>query len=369
MRRKTEQVLIGLLAAFIAEVFTLLARFVGLLLGQSRPQEDRDHRNLTNTNYLQPRAREAPRMIPDEVAYPSWRELQKIAYTMVGPDVSDEEKAEFKALMTRFAAHDPNYRKIMDLFLVVIRESPGIRQADVIRNFSDEEKEFARYALHFAHELGDIKRVKKGNSYLLYPVCAESPENTFDHRPAVQELAGILKLPAPDATELLQLLEPLIDGGGRAVHRHAVADFFNARDIVWPAYDARLAELGAVRDVVVDELDEDAADVVLSASRAGFSFREAALLFVMTRTVNARRADQLAGCAARRPFVRFRFHSSRETGGMECKASDGKISIFRAGPDPSLPCWRPDCMCYLESLSSRDLAREGIEPPEPRKRP
>ena len=98
-----------------------------------------------------------------------WRTMQKRAYEMVGPGKTDAEKAEFRQVMTEFAKRDPNFRRVIDTYMPTIRQTPGIKQADLIRGLSEEHKEFARYALYFAHELGEIRRVKFGNSYKLFP--------------------------------------------------------------------------------------------------------------------------------------------------------------------------------------------------------
>ena len=97
------------------------------------------------------------------------RWLQKIAYTMVGNGVPQHEKDSFKALMTRFAARDPAYRIILDRLLPLIRSNPGIRQALFTKGRTAQEAELIRYVFYFADVMGEIRRQKKGNSYLLYP--------------------------------------------------------------------------------------------------------------------------------------------------------------------------------------------------------
>lgn len=93
--------------------------------------------------------------------------LQRIAYGMV--DVDAENKARFTKAMTLFASLDPFYASVMQLVHPVVNDSPGMRQAALYKGMTDEKKELIRYVLYFAAELGQIIRVKKGNSYALYP--------------------------------------------------------------------------------------------------------------------------------------------------------------------------------------------------------
>ena len=57
--------------------------------------------------------------------------LQKLAYNMVGDDVTQAEKDEFRSLMTYFAERDPLYHALMAILLPVIREQPGIMQSKI----------------------------------------------------------------------------------------------------------------------------------------------------------------------------------------------------------------------------------------------
>lgn len=95
--------------------------------------------------------------------------LQRVAYTMVGKGVSEQEKREFTKLMTEFAKEDPLYREVMDRALPLIRATPGIQQSKIYVGQPDHIKEQMRYVFYFAHEIGDIVRHKKGRSYALYP--------------------------------------------------------------------------------------------------------------------------------------------------------------------------------------------------------
>jgi tetratricopeptide (TPR) repeat protein len=94
--------------------------------------------------------------------------LQKWSYGMVGNQVSQAEKDRFKALMTRFAEKDPLYREVMGLLLPVIKQNEGILQSKIYGYAPRYDQETLRYVLYFADELGEITRLKKGNSYQLF---------------------------------------------------------------------------------------------------------------------------------------------------------------------------------------------------------
>jgi len=95
--------------------------------------------------------------------------LQKIAYGMVNPGVSEDDKLRFKQVMTEFAAADPLVRVIAERALHLVAANPGQLQSKIYVHFPGYDKEQVRYALYFAHELGLIYRKKKGNSYQLFP--------------------------------------------------------------------------------------------------------------------------------------------------------------------------------------------------------
>lgn len=96
--------------------------------------------------------------------------LQRFAYTITGNDTVPElVKDRFKKVMTEFASHDPLYRQIMERTIPMVHANPGMTQSQIYKGQPDDIKEQMRYALYFAHELGHIRRVKKGNSYQLFP--------------------------------------------------------------------------------------------------------------------------------------------------------------------------------------------------------
>jgi hypothetical protein len=92
--------------------------------------------------------------------------LQKVAYTM--PDASPSDKAAFTEYMKHFAVRDPLYKKVIEKALVLVADEPGIKQTALYPRFPNVQPETIRYVLYFADQLGHIKRIKKGNTYLLH---------------------------------------------------------------------------------------------------------------------------------------------------------------------------------------------------------
>jgi hypothetical protein len=111
------------------------------------------------------------------------QQLQRIAYGMVEPSVTDTQRADFTRLMTAFAKEDPLYNDVMQRVIPMITANPGIVQSQIYKGQPDDIKEQMRYVLYFANELGHINRIKKGNSYqLMLPdmtsnEATTSPEN------------------------------------------------------------------------------------------------------------------------------------------------------------------------------------------------
>lgn len=100
-------------------------------------------------------------------------QLQRIAYTMVGGSVTVNEKNRFTQLMADFAKDDPLYNEVMERLMPLVQANPGLVQSQLYKGEPDHIKEQMRYVLYFANELGHIQRVKKGNSYKLYPANAD----------------------------------------------------------------------------------------------------------------------------------------------------------------------------------------------------
>lgn len=95
--------------------------------------------------------------------------LQKFAYGMVGPGVSEDDKARFRTLMTGFALDDPLYREVMGKLKPIVLAHPGILQSSIYPYLPEYDQETVRYVAYFGHEIGDIHRRKKGRSYELLP--------------------------------------------------------------------------------------------------------------------------------------------------------------------------------------------------------
>lgn len=92
--------------------------------------------------------------------------LQRISYGMV--DASRDEKAAFTEAMCKFAARDPLLHRVMAVVLPLIEKAPGLVQSKLYPHVPDVSPELVRYVLYYAAELGQIERIKKGNSYALY---------------------------------------------------------------------------------------------------------------------------------------------------------------------------------------------------------
>lgn len=95
------------------------------------------------------------------------QQLQKIAYTMVS--AKPEDKNRFTQVMSEFARQDPLYMDIMATVMKIVEKEPGIKQTQTYKYFPGYSPEEIRYVLYFAHEIGDIFRKKKGNTYQLFP--------------------------------------------------------------------------------------------------------------------------------------------------------------------------------------------------------
>lgn len=95
--------------------------------------------------------------------------LQKYAYGMVGPGVSEDDKARFRTVMTTFAQDDPLYQEVMAKLKPIVLAQPGILQSSIYVQLPQYDQETVRYVAYFGHEIGDIHRKKKGRSYELLP--------------------------------------------------------------------------------------------------------------------------------------------------------------------------------------------------------
>lgn len=113
--------------------------------------------------------------------------LQKIAYQMVGKGVPKHKKEAFTQFMKEFARRDPLYQLTIERVQAAVANTPGMLQSEIYAGRTEQEKEMARYILYFAHELGDIRREKSGNSYKLYLGDGSEPnasDDLFDYQAA-----------------------------------------------------------------------------------------------------------------------------------------------------------------------------------------
>ena len=94
--------------------------------------------------------------------------LQKFSYASVKADVPQNVRDDFKRLMTAFAHEDPLYRALISQILPLVSAQSGIMQTAIYSQIPSYSEEQIRYALYFAHELGDVTRVKKGRSYQIF---------------------------------------------------------------------------------------------------------------------------------------------------------------------------------------------------------
>ncbi len=94
--------------------------------------------------------------------------LQKFSYTTVDNNVPQWVRERFKTLMTAFAKQDPLYLTLIAKIRPIVEKQPGIMQTAIYSQLPEFSEEQIRYALYFAHELGDVNRLKKGRSYQVF---------------------------------------------------------------------------------------------------------------------------------------------------------------------------------------------------------
>lgn len=93
--------------------------------------------------------------------------LQKIAYGI--HEVTEQERQVFTDVMNAFASADPLYRQCLDAVLPVLAAHPqGVKQTALYAHMPAPDVEIARYVLYYASVRGEVRREKKGNSYLVF---------------------------------------------------------------------------------------------------------------------------------------------------------------------------------------------------------
>lgn len=94
---------------------------------------------------------------------------QKAAYG--SPHLTAEQNQTLKAEITQFVATDSKYQYYIAPLRQAVQQNEGILQSKlyaVLDVHDEQNKEAIRYIAYFAHELGDIVRIKSGRSYRLY---------------------------------------------------------------------------------------------------------------------------------------------------------------------------------------------------------
>jgi len=100
--------------------------------------------------------------------------LQKFAYSTVSQEVPQQIRDRFKTLMTAFSRQAPPYKTILSEIIPLVSAQPGILQMATYPQLPTYTQEQIRYVLYFAHELGDLTRLKKGRSYQLFGPVQET---------------------------------------------------------------------------------------------------------------------------------------------------------------------------------------------------
>lgn len=105
--------------------------------------------------------------------------LQKVAYGLT--QASEEDKRSFAAFAASYVKDDPLYHTVLATVLPAVRAQPGMKQTQTYALLPSMEQEWVRYALYYADELGQLQRVKKGNTYTLWepgsaPVATPKPQ-------------------------------------------------------------------------------------------------------------------------------------------------------------------------------------------------
>src|SRR5690554_2773291 len=98
-------------------------------------------------------------------------QIQNIYAETTLPTNPEAQKELFKKLMAMFVKQDPLYKKVIGQVKAAVEKQPGILQSSIYEGRSESDKEYARYVLYFANELGDIRREKHGRSYKLFPAA------------------------------------------------------------------------------------------------------------------------------------------------------------------------------------------------------
>lgn len=193
--------------------------------------------------------------------------LQKIAYGI--HDATADDQRIFKKIMTIFAEADPMYQQCMRGIKPFIEESPGIKQTALYPHMAAApDTESCRYVLYFAHELGDIVRRKKGNSYEVFLPGQPMPEVT------AKKSAGPKKVLTTKATTMkdtgsvvLQHFFSLHLAEGWQSQEVVYLDGWQTVEALWPMIEIfrpHFSQIASLPYLQANEQDADQALLVLA---------------------------------------------------------------------------------------------------------
>jgi Phage Mu protein F like protein len=163
--------------------------------------------------------------------------LQHAAYGML--DAPPAEKQRFTQAMCLFAKRDPLYHTVMAVVTPLVAQAPGILQSKLYPHLPSLEPEMIRYVLYYAAELGDIVRLKKGNSYALRPSLDRGDKDVSHSATAVPTLAALASWANIDVSLLqanAKAIGQAIQAGDSTQLDRVLRDICPTEAWAWPAY-------------------------------------------------------------------------------------------------------------------------------------
>jgi len=79
----------------------------------------------------------------------------------------EEELREAEKEYAEFSKKDPMYIDVMEKTKPILENRPGIKQTDIYNEIPEFTKQDLRYVFYYAEKNGEIKRVKKGRTYVI----------------------------------------------------------------------------------------------------------------------------------------------------------------------------------------------------------
>lgn len=101
-------------------------------------------------------------------------ELRSVNYRMREENALPEAGIIYQELLAGLMRADPYYSEVMAVVLPIVASRPGVIQATLSKCCSGFDIERFRHAMYYGEIIGDIKRVKHGRSYGLYPQNAST---------------------------------------------------------------------------------------------------------------------------------------------------------------------------------------------------